>query len=238
MASTGIITNWRWRRGPPEDLLQHIRSAYACLAAISRSRPDFWMVRWLLLTVALLLVQQAIAHEMICAGRQISIKAASHMDRKEVCRAVADAQTFLASAGLGLPGKVMIHVVDRLEGQHGEGQEIALYDGRDCSIHILSYAAARSVTRQDSMGGLGIMDLDLWRSYVVHELTHAAIHATCEGVCPDRAAHEYIAAVAQMSAMPVSLREAIMRRYGQLAGFAGRDEISEIYYALSPSNSW
>lgn len=220
---------------PPDDRLPYLGSTHARLAETKLLRTDFWLERWLVLFAALVLAHPAMAQEMSCAGRKISINAASNMDREEVCRAVSASHTFLASVGLRLPGKVMIHVDDRLKGQHGGDREIARYDGRDCSIHILAYAVARSMARQDSMGGLGVMGLDLWRSYVVHELTHAAIHASCERVCPDRATHEYIAAVAQMSSLPASLREAILRRNGKLAGFAGQEEISDIYYALSPS---
>jgi hypothetical protein len=79
------------------------------------------------------------------------------------------------------------------------------------------------------------MDRPLWRSYVAHELTHAAIHAACGRACPDRAAHEYIAAVAQMASLPPSVRAAILGGHPGLEGFREPAEISEIYYALSPA---
>lgn len=171
---------------------------------------------------------------MVCATGKISIFALDQTDRIQACRAISESEPFLASVGLKLPTGVSIHIVGRLDGKDGVPHELAHYDGRECAIHMLDFGAARARAAQGD-GLMVAMDRHLWRSYVVHELTHAAIHAACGQAHPDRAAHEYIAAVAQMVSLPRSVRAAILGSHGNLEGFGEPAEISEIYYALSPA---
>jgi len=177
----------------------------------------------------------AIAQKLICSSGNISISGSNRTDVIQTCRAVKDALPFLKNVGLKLPTDVKINVVSNLLAEDSEQCELARYDGHQCAILILEFnAACKAAERVSSQPLMVAMNRPLWRSYVVHELTHAAIHASCGQVCPDRAAHEYIAAVAQISSMPAHLRREILGSYRKLEGFSNKAEISEIYYALNP----
>ncbi len=176
------------------------------------------------------------ARDVTCPHGGIAISADSAADLDEACLAVRESLTFLNGIGLTLPTSVKINLVRQLEGEGGEVRELARYDGQECGIRVLTFAAAEAAARQAGGHGLMVsMTPPLWRSFVVHELTHAAIHSACGQVCPNRAAHEYIAAVAQLSVLPEALRGEILKNHGDLEGFAGHGDISEIYYALGPT---
>ncbi len=176
------------------------------------------------------------AQKLICSPGNISISGSNRTDVIQTCRAVKDALPFLNSVGLKLPTDVKINIVSKLLTEDSEQYELARYDGHQCAILILEFNAARKAAEQVSSQPLmAAMNRPLWRSYVVHELTHAAVHASCGQVCPDRAAHEYIAAVAQIASLPEHLRTEILGSYSKLDGFFNKAEISEIYYALNPS---
>lgn len=199
--------------------------------------PPLWRV---LMSIAALLALGgapfATARDMTCPHGGIAISADFAADLDQACLAVKEALPFLRGIGLALPSRVKIHLVHHLEGEGGEARELARYDGRECGIRVLDFAAAEAAVRQADGHGLMVsMTPPLWRSFVVHELTHAAIHADCGQVCPNRAAHEYIAAVAQLSVLPEAVRGEILQRHGDLEGFAGGGDISEIYYALGPT---
>jgi hypothetical protein len=176
------------------------------------------------------------ARGMTCPHGGIAVSADSATDLDQACVAVKESVPFLTGIGLGLPTGVAIHIVPHLEGEIGEPRELARYDGHQCSIRLLAFAAAEAAVRQAGDQGLKVsMTPTLWRSIVVHELTHAAIHSACGQACPNQAAHEYIAAVAQLSVLPETVRGEILRSHGNLDGFADSGEISEIYYALGPA---
>jgi hypothetical protein len=169
-----------------------------------------------------------------CPGPDIALSGASGPEAEAVCQAVEAAGPFFASVGLRLPPGIDIRLVDRLSDGVADADELGRYDGRQRLIQVLRFAAAREMTRQH-IPGLGVeMSQSLWRSYVVHELAHAAVHAGCGRSCPDRAGHEYIAAVAQIAALPETVRADILRHHEGMQGFDRQAEISEIYYALSP----
>lgn len=178
----------------------------------------------------------AVAQRRVCSTGNIPISADNRTDLFQACLAISESRTFLTSLGLKPPTGVAIHIVGDLMRKDGTEHELAYYDGHQCAIHMLDFATARAQVGQGDIQGLKVaMNRPLWRSYVVHELTHAAIHAACGQACPDRAAHEYIAAVAQLSSLPGAVRAEILRGHGNLEGFAEPAEISEIYYALNPS---
>lgn len=195
-----------------------------------------WFRAWITVLLCLVGPTAAMARAPLCPTGTIAVIARHGADRDHACRAIVEALPFLRQVGLRLPSGVDIHVEGALSEANSGSREFARFDGERCEIRVLEFRAARAAAAKLGADGLNVaMDRALWRSYVVHELTHAAIHSSCEKVCPDRAGHEYIAAVAQLSSLPESLRKEILRGHGGLEGFDHDGEISEIYYALSPS---
>lgn len=67
-----------------------------------------------------------------------------------------------------------------------------------------------------------------------HEIAHAAVASGCRDRCATRAAHEYVAAIAQISVLPEESRSELLAGYRDLNGFEDESEITEIYYAINP----
>lgn len=170
---------------------------------------------------------------ILCPGSEITAAAANSAGAQEICRAAEEGRAVLSALDLGLPTGLRVDIVEEpLDTQAGRG-EIGRYDGRQCRIYIMSLRAAAPT---DSRSGFGVpMDGDLWRSYIVHELAHAALHALRDRSRLTRAGHEYLAAVAQLSSMPSPLRDAILSRYSDAVAFERVEEISELYYAFNPT---
>ena len=195
-----------------------------------------WFRAWITVLLCLVGPAAAMARGPLCPTGSIAVTARQAADRAHACQAITEALPFLRHVGLRFPSGVDIHVAGTLREASSGSQEFARFDGERCEIWVLEYRAARAAAAKLGEDGLNVaMGRALWRGYVIHELTHAAIHSSCERVCPDRAGHEYIAAVAQLSSLPESVRGEILRGHAGLEGFDRDGEISEIYYALSPS---
>lgn len=174
------------------------------------------------------------ACETECPWSSIAISGADEIDIEDGCQAVILTQHFLESAGLSMPHRVTIHLVDSPDTSPLGSNEMGRYNAHSVAIHVLGFQAAVSATSTGGHGLEKVTTRDHWRSYIVHELTHAAIHEGCDSTCPARAIHEYIAGVAQISALPPEERANMLASYGDLAPFEKSVEISEIYYAINP----
>jgi len=187
----------------------------------------------LLLVVAFAL--PATAATTRCPGTEIFVESANPAEVPEACRSVDDLRPFLDTIGLGLPRGVTIRLVDRAPGTPLEADPfVAVYDGEIHAILMLDYDVALKELPSPPPGGLAITGRAMWRSYIVHELAHAAIHLSCVRVCPRRAVHEYVAYVAQLSCLPADLRVAALERYNAVGPFTNETQIDEIFYELNP----
>lgn len=196
-------------------------------------RPD--LRAWLAcLFAAMGLAASPASAALTCPGSKRIAIVADRDEARQVCRAADAAAGLFAELGLELPRETRVHLVDRMHGAVGDADELGRFDGRLHTVQVLNFTAARKAARR-AVPGLGVaMNRALWRSYIVHELAHAAIHAGCDRSCPDRASHEYIAAIAQIASLPAPERKDVLRHHNGVAAFARQSEISEIYYALSP----
>lgn len=133
-----------------------------------------------------------------------------------------------------MPTNILIRLVDHSSSPFLDDHEIGHYDGRLRAIVIRDFRTAAAQSPQAEPWLKLVPARDLWRSYIVHELTHAAIHSDCRQQCPSRAMHEYIAAVSQLSALSPQSRSRLLDAYQDLGAFEKESEISEIYYAFNP----
>lgn len=188
---------------------------------------------WLAFAACWLAISPAQARHA-CPDTGVVVMVAGQAEADEVCQASRLAGGFLASVGLALPDEVKVYLLARLPPGVADAEELGRYDGRTRAVQVLDYRAAQAQARH-TVPGMGVaMDRALWRSYIVHELAHAAIHAGCDKHCPDRASHEYVAAVTQIATLPDPVRRRVLGHHGEVAAFERPEEISEIYYALSP----
>lgn len=155
-------------------------------------------------------------------------------DLEDGCEAARSAARIFESSGLSMPRNVIIAIADTPPAEFlGQG-ETGSYDGRQNAIRVLGYLSAVRATEGNDPGLGRIANRSHWRSYVAHELAHAAIHGDCSTACPSRAIHEYVAAIVQIASLPDDQRSVLLAPYADLEPFHQVSEISEIYYALNP----
>jgi hypothetical protein len=167
-----------------------------------------------------------------CPDSGVVVTGASDIEVREVCRGVSELGGFLASIGIALPAAVTVRVVGGEGAPALEAGAVGHYDGprHEVLMRPCGEVAAQTVRRPPEAASEG--ERTVWRSYVVHELAHAAIHASCTFV--RRAAHEYVAVVAQYLSLPDELRAAMLARHPDVEPFARESEISDVYYEIDP----
>lgn len=167
-----------------------------------------------------------------CPDSGVVVSGASDTDVQEICRGVSELRGFLASIGIALPAAVTVRVAGGEAAPALEAGAVGHYDGARHEVLMRSCGevAAQTVPRLPEASSDG--ERAVWRSYVVHELAHAAIHASCTNA--RRAAHEYVAVVAQFLSLPDALRAAILARHPDVEPFGREDEISDVYYEIDP----
>lgn len=190
-----------------------------------------WFLRFgLVLTVPAI----ANANEVMCETGHVVIAGNSERDMREGCAAVVLASRFFDATGLAMPKGLRIFIEDVPEESRLGSDEIGIYDATRAAIHVRGFEATLTATQIHPVGFGRVSKRSQWRAYLVHELAHAAVHARCNRLCPSRAIHEYVAAVAQVSSLPADELEELLARHDDLAAFERADDITETYYALNP----
>lgn len=195
------------------------------------------MIRPFLLVGLFLLACQSSATsagELRCKRGAIVVQGSKLEDLEDGCKAVRSAAIFLKSSGLSMPKGVTITIADAQPAAFLGQSETGSYDGRQDAIRVLSYLSAVRATEGNEPGLGRIVSRPHWRSYIAHELAHAAIHADCNRTCPSRAIHEYVAAVVQIASLPGDRRTVLLAPYVDLEPFQQVSEITETYYAINP----
>ncbi|MBK7792077.1 MAG: hypothetical protein IPJ62_05855 [Betaproteobacteria bacterium] len=152
---------------------------------------------------------------------------------RKSARAAAEFGGAAGDRSRAAPG-VAIRLVERTgDGGLGAGER-ARYETGSHAIVLLGYAATARATPPGPAEGSAAAGRAVWRSYVVHELAHAAIHLSCVSTCPRRAVHEYVAAVAQYA----TFRRTFGRTSSAVSATSllggSEAEISDTYYAVDP----
>ncbi len=188
------------------------------------------------LLVALLLFcdpPDAFAVRGTCPGEVVVVIAATADEYESVCAAVRSCTPFLKSLGLVLPDGLTLTLYGALPDKSGN-HAFGYYDPRSNSIHLLNYRAALEASRAAPSFGVPL-DPALWRSYIVHELAHAAAEGKFRSGAQRHTASEYIASVSQLATLAPDERARIFQNYAELSGFNGEEDITLNYYLLDPA---
>lgn len=169
-----------------------------------------------------------------CPDSLIVIQGKNSEDVNDACKAVISVSDFLRYVGLATPSGALVRLVgDR--GPHALGPyELGTYDSRDNTIKVLGYDAAVKATRGNRAGIGRVTTRAEWRSFIVHELAHAAVHAGCDRTCPSRGVHECFAAVAQIASLPKRQVDALLTAAKDVDAYADFSEVSDIFYDINP----
>jgi hypothetical protein len=174
------------------------------------------------------------AAQITCPDSEITVVAEKRAECDSVCEAVQIGDDFLKSIGLKLSGRLVITLYQELPSNSAHNF-IGFYDSRCNEIALLGYNAALSASHQSPPSFGVLMSPVIWRSFVIHELAHAAAQKRFASGVPVRTATEYIATVAQIATLPYAEREEIIQNYSGLSGFDNPREITSLYYMLDPS---
>jgi hypothetical protein len=222
---------------PEEDFPRpsHPISLFPCAGKpkMRQRNPLVRLCRLILAFCFLLESFSALANPLRCPESKIEVTGGKKIEQKWVCAAAREAEPFFRLNELKLPKGLTLLLADRLPGNDG-GHALGQYDARSNSIRILTYDEAVRLSRQDPPP-LGLpMSPELWRSYIVHELAHAAAEKAFTPGVGKFTASEYIAAVAQLTSLSRETREKIIRHFPNLTGFENRNEITALYYFFAP----
>lgn len=163
------------------------------------------------------------AREQQCPGTQADIAELAGTERASVCEAVQTAETILRNCGIGPKRRYIVRLVPEVRNVYGNCIFGQFRSGQDVIAIVEPGAIAALVAAIPDGEPMGIYKrlppADLHRSLIVHEVSHAIAHQNLT-IAPCLAVHEYIASVAQISALSVQSREIY------LAAFAGEDIFS------------
>ncbi|WP_224982692.1 DUF6639 family protein [Geomonas agri] len=170
---------------------------------------------------------------ILCQHSTITVLAETKAMSDVVCEAVQVGGAFLKSLDLNLPDNLTITLSKKLpkNGQHGS---LGYYNATRNEIWLLDYETACNAEQTTPLFGIP-MTPSIWRSLVIHEITHAATHKEFTSGVPTYSASEYIASVVQFSTLPGADQEKIKGNYPGISGFTSSAEISMIYYMLEPT---
>ena len=185
--------------------------------------------------VALLLLQSGPvqAQEIACEHMGVTAVGWSQPDAMEICRAVSRAMRFLRTVNVTLETELIIRPLSDASARE-QPQLIAHFNARNGEMRIRPLAeTAASCGEATQLFGLP-MSRELWNSVIAHETAHAAVEPHFAPETPKIAASEYIATVTQLSALPETVRNAILVRYQEVPAWADTTEISLTYYLLDP----
>lgn len=174
------------------------------------------------------------ADQTICVLPHIIVTADKQSDRLNACSAVQHGLEFLKSIGLGVSRLLTITLSEKMP-ENGYDSVIGQYDVLRNEIRLLDYESVEKASNRTHPSFRVPISPAIWRSYVVHELAHAAAQQSFVKGVPVRTASEYIASAAQIATLPSAERERIIKSYPEICGFNETAEITIAYYLLDPS---
>ena len=172
------------------------------------------------------------AEEIRCGSHDIIVKYSSAADVTDVCEGVSDAIRFLEANGVKKKGGFTINIVQKIQTSLPI-DILAKYNLKTNQIDILSLERFLKLKKK-TLFGLKI-DSILYRSFIVHEATHAIVLQNIQSQQSSRAAQEYIAYTVQLATLPIEYQKKILERY-QIDGFNNDEEINMVLYCLDPDS--
>lgn len=189
--------------------------------------------KFLILIILVFMPALTYGGTITCADLEIAVETDEKRDADSICRTVKNGRDILFALGLKLPKSLTISFSHKpVINDLCQSKCVGFYDARANKIFLPDYKSATYSSQHSSLFINEEVTPIIWDSYFVHELTHAAVQYTIVKGTPMCIASEYIAAVAQLEAMPTLERVKILDHYSDLHGFAGTDDITLIYYLM------
>ncbi|MBL8327653.1 MAG: hypothetical protein JNJ71_02305 [Rubrivivax sp.] len=183
------------------------------------------------LALALVLAAPARAQpagEACAAAPSVALSGADADERAWVCGAAARVLRFLQQAGLKIPERVPVELVDEMPGEM-KGRAVGCYLRDTRRILLLrwpAFAATGEWLRTPVEPGL-------YQGAAAHEVAHAVIGCNVDDTALAVPAHEYVAYVALFATLEPTLRERVLARFPG-RGFDSTLQINTIVYLSDP----
>jgi len=188
----------------------------------------------LIILLFLLLAANLYAQEKstLCEGSNVIISYAEIDDYHIACQAVKDIISLAQKIQLQEDLSISLTFVDRLV-INQTGKSLAIFNPNSMEIQVLSIDNCKKIFGNGAVLGQSI-DLELYRSIIIHELAHALFWLNKGNNNIAREIHEYFAYTIQLASLSESIREQIILS-SNVSAFSNREEITEEYYLLNPT---
>ena len=173
------------------------------------------------------------AHAASCASGLVEVEADDAGTVGLVCKAVDEVLTFLGNCGMQLQRPFAVEIIEELP-QDKTPHYLGYYDHEAKRVVVLDFDLCSASDRSGGSFQLP-MSLGLYRSLLIHEITHAVIAQHWSGLGRRRVGHEYAAYAIQLATMGERLRSRILARFPHDVP-VDDVELSELYLDLSPSD--
>ena len=179
-------------------------------------------------------VSSVSAARLVCGNSPVIFESKNLGDYKCVCDATKAAITFLESIGLSSHDCITITLVEQMPTQH-DHILIGQFYSHSHEVSLLTYQKSVDLSLSNKpIFGIEMSE-DLWCSCAAHELAHVISDQHLNPNIKAHTAGEYIAAVTQLSVLPVKIRDAILTKYQDIKAYQSREEMSELYFLLDPN---
>lgn len=172
-----------------------------------------------------------------CASAQVEIDPPGVSERDLICDAAATTESLLAQCGIVPKRTYRIRVQQGLTNAEG----CKIFGNYRLSLGLASIlpmadcaALAAAVHPDGHTSALRKIPVPvLYRSLVVHELTHAIVHQNMTAA-PTLAAHEYISGVMQIASLPEEVRQTYLQSFDR-AGEHTAEMLGELALSMDPT---
>jgi hypothetical protein len=193
-------------------------------------------LRYLLILALALLCEPVIAVRLLCVAPGIVVEGEHAAAVKDACDAIKNASPFLEKHHLTVPANLEIELDDSLAREHLGPCELGRFDGKTGKILMRNCPSRQSGSLSETVTLTTIESRPIWRSYIVHEFTHAAMWETFTSHRPTPEIFEYVAAVAQLTSLPEAMREDLLAQHASVGAFENESEITLDIFLLNPQH--
>lgn len=146
-----------------------------------------------------------------CTGIPVVIAGGSPDEQALACEGAADALRLLARCEVSLRRMLHIEILDVIRSPFG-GRMFGRFDGTSEAVFLSSMASIDGFARGSAFAILS--PADFYRSSIVHEVVHGAMHQNQRRDPSSRAAQEYPAYALQIASLSANARETFLHAAG------------------------
>lgn len=202
----------------PGAVERHIAAAVVSLALLAAGSRDTWSGEKHL--------------PAACPGIPVAVAGASPTERSLACEAASEAVKLLGRCEISLRRTLHIEILDAVRSPFG-GQIFGRFDKENEAVFLSAAAGIADFTRGSAYAV--IPPADFYRSSIVHEVVHGAMHQNQRRNPSSRAAQEYAAYALQIASLPQHAREAFLRAAARGATQDGNFYLNDMILGFDPA---